>query len=421
MSKKPRINHPIESWPLDPAFISHDYISTEELKLEPLTLATNLKHRTLVAWEEPSVLTEMLIFNNNQIYFGCSYDKSRIKRTGIKFIDSTELNGKKFGTFSDVTISKNIKALQNDVPPFIKLPYPTNFRFSFAMLLEIQDIKFLNKNIEVVYIGGLQRYQTFDNWFTNNHYHNQELINATVPPLNVYLKNTNIGFVSMWVDLACGFAKARGFGGVLVEDGARTFAGDHAINLRITRFLQGKDSVYVNNRNYYQMRGYGGYDYDKVWTKSSIRFMNNALRSVFWKDCLSSSNVEINLFTKKYNKCRQIWLRKQGNLPFPYSDPLYVPDRFIDACNCYLYMLPYIPLEPFLENYHAFDIMCTAITKIYTLIKFANDGLENDFREFFEEGFLGYRYFSSVIYFIVLNPKEKTLFVRTTPDNYEDI
>jgi hypothetical protein len=229
----------------------------------------------------------------------------------------------------------------------------------------------------------------------------------------------------MWVDLACGFAKARGFGGVYVEDGARTFAGEHAINLRITRFLQGKDSVYVNNRDYYQIREFNmkgtNIKFDKVWTKSTFRFINNALQSVFWKDCLLSSNLEINTFIKKYNKCRQIWLRKQESLPFPYNDPLYIPDRFIDACNCYLYMLPYIPLEPFLINYHAFDIMCNAITKIYTLIEFANDGLENDFREYFEEGLLGYNSNSAAIYFIVLNPKEKTLFVRPTPDNYEDI
>jgi hypothetical protein len=140
-------------------------------------------------------------------------------------------------------------------------------------------------------------------YIIKNKFGGMELNYTTQPTLSTLLtkhKGTDVelGAASMWLNVACGIAQAKGCDAVLLQDAARGAAGDHVLEFFLPRFVKNQESIYVKGRTYkhvklltYNSLGYASIN--EFYTPAEITIAKNVFSSITWDAIKNSKKQEL--------------------------------------------------------------------------------------------------------------------------------
>ena len=442
---------PIDTWPLD---MDHkEYIDNRKYKLKPLTGWVVLEPRMWISWkqnvsigidisddilgahETRNVMTEMTTLDKKTYSFGIAHDDF--------FLQNNKLHAVK-DTLDDYPISE----FQQNIPKFIKLPYPVNFADSRGLEITIKyiDVVTPSRPELILIVDYIQRVMTFDSFYAHKNdqkkfqdkFYGMELNYSTQPTLKTVLtkhKGTDVelGAASMWLGVACGIAKARDCDAVLLQDAARGAYGDHVLEFFLPRFVKNQESIYVKGRTYEQVKSIsknslGSLTIDGFYTPADITIAKNVFSSITWDSIKNSKKSELMDFVKAYSSVRKAWLDwvdTQDMYSYTagtYEDPAYVPTLFRKALEAFVEMLPHVKADVLDKTINPPNIR--AMHFLRTSIVRSHYALDKTFNKDHKAIFMDYTKTitqKEIYLYLHLNPVEKEIRCRPVPATYDDI
>lgn len=440
---------PIDTWPLD---MDHkEYIDNRKFKLKPMTFFTSLGPRMWISWkqnvsigidisddiigahETRNVMTEMTTLNNKNYSLGIAHDDF--------FLEEGKLHAVK-DSLDDYPISE----FQQNIPSFIKLPYPVNFADSRGLEITIKYIGVEKSHELILIVDYIQRIMTFDSFYKHpndqkkfvNKFGGMELNYSTQPTLNTVLtkhKGTDVelGAASMWLGVACGIAQAKGCDAVLLQDAARGAAGEHVLEFFLPRFVKNQESIYVKGRTYKHVKAltYNSLGYASIhefYTPAEITIAKNVFSSISWDAIKNSKKQELIDFVKAYTNTRKAfleWIENQDFYSFTsgtYEDPAYEPVLFKKAVEAFIDMLPHVKADVLDKTINPPSVR--AMFFLRTAIVRSHYALDKTFNKDHKAIYMEYTKTitqKEIYLYLHLNANEKEIRCRPVPDTYDDI